>query len=154
MKTPQKTKTGTKTNYAAVLVAAAFTLGAATAAWGITIDTVTIGSPGNAGDTRKMQYDGGTYGYGSVPYLYEIGKTEVTSGQYAEFLNAVASTSDTYGLYNPDMANTGASYYGCGITRAGSEGNWSYTATDPKKPVNYVSVYDAMRFTNWLTNGA
>ncbi|MDR1279240.1 MAG: formylglycine-generating enzyme family protein, partial [Opitutaceae bacterium] len=38
--------------------------------------------------------------------------------------------------------------------RAGSEGNWSYTATDPKKPVNYVSVYDAMRFTNWLTNGA
>ena len=36
---------------------------------------------------------------GSVGYNYNIGKYEVTAGQYTEFLNAVART-DTYGLYN------------------------------------------------------
>ena len=43
-----------------------------------------------------------TTGYGSVDYVYEIGKYKVTNAQYAEFLNAVA-VPDTYGLYNPQM---------------------------------------------------
>ncbi|MDR1280748.1 MAG: SUMF1/EgtB/PvdO family nonheme iron enzyme [Opitutaceae bacterium] len=128
-------------------------LGTATA-FGISIDTVTIGGPGNAGDfSVNMQYDGGTTGYGSVPYTYEIGKTEVTSGQYAEFLNAVAKTADPYGLYNEGMDKNNDSL-GCGITRSDSEGVYTYTATETLKPVNFVSIYDAMRFTNWLTNGA
>ena len=41
--------------------------------------------------------------YGSVPYAYQMGKYDVTVGQYCQFLNAVAKT-DTYGLYNSDMA--------------------------------------------------
>ena len=65
----------------------------------ITIDTVTVGDPGNAADTHHS----GTTGYGSVSYTYNIGKYEVTAGQYTAFLNAVAKT-DTYGLYNTDMA--------------------------------------------------
>ena len=36
-------------------------------------------------------------GYGGVDYAYNIGKYEVTAGQYTEFLNAVAD-DDTYGL--------------------------------------------------------
>ena len=42
-------------------------------------------------------------GYGSVAYTYQMGKYDVTVGQYCQFLNAVAKT-DTYGLYNGSMA--------------------------------------------------
>ena len=41
-------------------------------------------------------------GFGAVGYMYNIGKYEVTAGQYCEFLNKVAAT-DTYGLYNDSM---------------------------------------------------
>jgi uncharacterized protein (TIGR03382 family) len=57
------------------------------AAQAITIDTVTIGNPGNAPDTR---YD--TTGFGSVGYVYQIGKHEITAGQYTEFPNASPAT--------------------------------------------------------------
>jgi len=42
-----------------------------------------------------------------------------------------------------------------GITRSGSPGSYTY-AVKPgfeSKPVNFVSFYDALRFTNWLNNG-
>ena len=42
-------------------------------------------------------------GYGAVGYVYQMGKYDVTVGQYCQFLNAVAAT-DTYGLYNSYMA--------------------------------------------------
>ncbi|EIP96449.1 hypothetical protein OpiT1DRAFT_00864 [Opitutaceae bacterium TAV1] len=70
----------------------------------------------------------------------------MTNAQYAAFLNAVASQSDTYALYDTNMASYG-------LTRSGSAGNWTYTATDPNKPVVYVSFWDAARFCNWLTSG-
>ena len=54
----------------------------------VTIDMVTVGNPGNANDTIGA-------GYGGVAYDYQIGKYDVTIGQYTEFLNAVAKT-DTY----------------------------------------------------------
>ncbi len=57
------------------------------------LEFVTVGNPGNAND--------GT-GYGGVDYAYDIGKFEVTAGQYTEFLNAVAA-ADPYGLYGSDM---------------------------------------------------
>ena len=40
-----------------------------------------------------------------VDYRYRIGKTEVTVGQYTEFLNAVADT-DAYALYHLSMASS------------------------------------------------
>ena len=73
----------------ATLVAATVLL-AAGAAQAVVIDTVPVGNAGNAADTT---------GYGSVAYTYNIGKYEVTAGQYTAFLNAVAAT-DTYALYN------------------------------------------------------
>jgi len=44
---------------------------------------------------------------------------------------------------------------GCGIIQSGLPGGYSYSveAGREKKPVNYVSVFDAMRFANWMTNG-
>ena len=58
----------------------------ATTAQAVTIDTVPVGNPGNAGDP-----DPATGGYGAVDYAYNIGTYEVTAGQYTEFLNAVAA---------------------------------------------------------------
>jgi len=121
----------------------------------VTIEWVTVGDPGNPADTEVMT--DGTTGYGSVGYTYRIGKYEVTNAQYAEFLNAVAET-DTYDLYNTSISPRDG-----GITWYGSSGSYTYSvraapAGEPadfyaKKPVNYVSFYDALRFANWLHNG-
>ena len=112
----------------------------------VVIDTVAVGNTGNPNDTRYK-----TPGYGGVPYTYNIGKYEVTAGQYCAFLNAVAAT-DTYGLYNSEMWS---SSYGCKIQRSGSAGNYTYSVAGnwADRPVNYVSWGDAARFANWLHNG-
>ncbi|KKN85690.1 hypothetical protein LCGC14_0276740 [marine sediment metagenome] len=107
---------------------------------------MTVGNPGNADDTHGD-------GYGGVDYAYNIGKFEVTAGQYTEFLNAVAAT-DTYGLYNTNMADP-SGVWGCNIQRSGSAGSYTYAvAADwEDRPPNYVSWGDSARFSNWLTNG-
>jgi sulfatase modifying factor 1 len=106
----------------------------------ITIQTVTVGDVGNAADAT---------GYGAVNYQYSIGKYEVTNAQYAAFLNAKAAT-DAYGLYNPNMAGSSG-----GITRSGSSGSYAYSTVSGREnwAVNYVSFWDAARFSNWLQNG-
>jgi sulfatase modifying factor 1 len=106
----------------------------------ITIQTVTVGDVGNAADST---------GYGAVNYQYSIGRYEVTNAQYAAFLNAKAAT-DTYGLYNTGMAGTHG-----GITRSGSSGSYAYSTVSGREnwAVNYVSFWDAARFSNWLQNG-
>ncbi|MCX6343581.1 MAG: SUMF1/EgtB/PvdO family nonheme iron enzyme [Armatimonadetes bacterium] len=112
----------------------------------ITIETVAIGNAGNAADP----YTGSLYG--SVGYNYNIGKYEVTAGQYTAFLNAKANVSDAYGLYNADMWN---SSYGCKIQQTSVTGGYSYAVDSAfaNRPVNCVSFWDACRFTNWLGNG-
>jgi formylglycine-generating enzyme required for sulfatase activity len=104
----------------------------------VIIDYITVGNLGNAADTT---------GYGAVGYEYQIGKYEVTNAQYAEFLNAKAST-DSHGLYNSSMSSYG-------ITRSGSSGSYTYAVTSgmENRPVVYVSWFDAARFSNWLSNG-
>ena len=110
----------------------------------VVIATIPVGNPGNANDTHGD-------GYGGVDYEYDIGKYEVTAGQYTVFLNAVAAT-DTYGLYDSSMWSNSC---GCKIERAGSPPNYTYSvAVDwADRPVNYVSWGDAARFANWLHNG-
>ena len=113
----------------------------------VTIDWVFVGGPGNASDTASNCVAANC---GSVPHEYSISKFEVTNAQYAELLNAKAS-ADPLELYNPNM---GSDPQG-GITRSGSSGSFTY-AVKPgfaDKPVNFVSFFDALRFTNWLHNG-
>ncbi len=119
----------------------------------VNIETVPVGNPGNPGE---LSGDGaGGSGpdriCGSVDYTYDIAKYEVTAGQYAGFLNAVAGT-DTYGLYNTEMWS---SAYGCKIERTGTSGSYTYSvATDwANRPVNFVSYWDSCRFANWMHNG-
>ena len=105
---------------------------------------VTIGHPGNAANTF-------CHPWGAVDYVYEIGKFEVTTGQYVAFLNAVAA-DDPYELYDVAME---ASLVGCQIRRQGAPGGYTYT-TPPdwaKRPVNYVTWASVARYCNWLHNG-
>jgi formylglycine-generating enzyme len=107
----------------------------------INIDTVLVGNANNAADSTS---------YGSVSYDYHIGTYEVTNSQYTAFLNATAAT-DTHSLYSASM-NSDA--HG-GITRTGSSGSFTYSVKSgfSDKPVNFVSFWDAARFSNWLTTG-
>jgi formylglycine-generating enzyme required for sulfatase activity len=126
------------------IAALAMTLVQAGPARAVTIPTVPVGNPGNAGDVQSQ----GTFG--AVGYEYRIGTYEVTNSQYAEFLNAKAA-SDPLGLYNSSMDSDPRA----GITRSGSSGNYTYAVKTNmgNKPVNYVSWYDGARFANWLHNG-
>src|SRR5262249_30692306 len=90
---------------------------------------------------------------GAVSYRYNIGTYEVTNAQYAEFLNAVA-TSDPNELYRTGMGTVSDGSFG-GITRSGSDGSYTYRpiAGRENMPVNYVTFYSAVRFANWMNNG-
>ena len=139
-----------------VSYATGMVLALAAAAMGqITIETVPVGNPGNAGELSGNGAGGsGSSGpdriCGAVAYTYNIGKYEVSAAQYTEFLNAVAKT-DTYGLYNTDMWNDS---YGCEIQRSGTSGAYTYSVAFDwaNRPVNFVSWGDAARFANWLHN--
>jgi len=109
----------------------------------VTIDMVTVGNAGNANDT------GGSF-IGAVAYNYQIGKYDVTIGQYTEFLTAVAAT-DTYSLYSPSMGTDGNIM---GISRTGPSGSYSYSVLgSADRPITNVSWWDSARFSNWMANG-
>lgn len=108
-------------------------------------DLVQVGSPENAPDVT---------GYGAVDSVYSIGTYEVTIGQYADFLNAVAK-DDTYGVYDPNMTTALNS---AGISRTGTAGSYVYAVMDndgdsSQRPITYVNWFDAARFANWMSNG-
>jgi formylglycine-generating enzyme required for sulfatase activity len=127
-----------------IALLAAGLLAASSATAAIIIDTVQVGNIGNANDSTT----GGNYG--GVDYDYHIGTYEVTNSQYTAFLNATAAT-DNHSLYNSNM---GSSIHG-GINREGSSGRYTYSVKSGfgDKPVNFVSFWDAARFSNWLTTG-
>jgi sulfatase modifying factor 1 len=114
----------------------------------VEMEMVYVGNPGNPADTRHDPT-----GFGAVDYGYWIGKYEVTYGQYREFLNAKATVGDPHSLYNDGMAGA--------ILRLGtglSESPWIYEPQDfdpafDALPVDFVTMWDAARFVNWLHNG-
>jgi sulfatase modifying factor 1 len=112
----------------------------------VTLDWVTVGDPGNVGDTT-----GNPNLAGAVADSFQIMKYEFTNQQYTDFLNSVAAT-DTYSLYNVSMDSDARG----GITQSGASGSYTYAVKSNMgdKPVNYVSWFDAARVSNWLMNGA
>jgi formylglycine-generating enzyme len=112
---------------------------------------VSVGNPGNVANVTDPYWP---TGWGAVGYNYQIGTYEVTAAQYTYFLNRVAAR-DTYGLYNPLMANDPYRVGECMIQRSGTSGRYTYSvaAEYANRLVNYVSGYDCIRFVNWLQNG-
>lgn len=121
------------------------------------IQTVAVGDAGNAPDVT---------GYGAVSYPYRIGKYEITLGEYAEFLNAVARNGDPYGLYpmgwgGPELMRADVA----GISRDFTNGVYTFTPVTPvgvnpagadspaNRPVSFMTLFNAARFANWLANG-
>ena len=118
------------------------------AAASVTIDYVSVGNAGNVADTTNDPV-----GYGAVAYAYQIGKYEVTNAQYGAFLNAVdPGGANANGVYNSSMgtnARGGITY----TASAASGAKYTIRTSMGDKAVNFVSWYDAARFTNWLGNG-
>lgn len=89
---------------------------------------VTIGNLGNAADTADGdQNTVGIQRYGAVDHYYQISATEVT---IAEFQRAAGA------------GNGDENYWNIGSKTVG-----------PNAPATCVSVYEAMKYCNWLTSG-
>jgi formylglycine-generating enzyme len=116
----------------------------------ITIDMVTVGNPGNANDT------GGTNN-GAVNYSYQIGKYDVTIGQYTTFLNAAdPNGTNPNGIYNALMGtdlNIAGISYTSGASAGAKYAVINNSGDSSNRPITYVSWFDAARFSNWMTNG-
>src|SRR5262245_16498456 len=127
-----------KLTFACFLVVAS-----AISVYGITIETVPVGDVGNPHDPTTGNL------FGGVNYAYNIGKYEVTAGQYTAFLNAVAAT-DPYSLYDTSQTSD---VRVAGISRSGSSGSYTYSVIgSPNHPISYITWGDAARFANWLHN--
>ncbi len=136
----------------ALALLACAALGAAAAApQAVEIEMVAVGDAGNAPDLT---------GYGGVAHEFKIAKFEVTIGQYAAFLNAVAK-NDTYGVYDPGMA---ANLNSAGTNRTGAAGSYAYAPFGPAgaappgaasaadRPANYINWVRAARWANWMVS--
>jgi formylglycine-generating enzyme required for sulfatase activity len=127
----------------------------------VTIDTVTVGDPGNAADIT---------GFGAVDSIYSISKYETTISQYATFLNSVASVTTNAYIITADSTNNYLNelyYFKMSVTNdvrvGGINRSGSGTSADPfvyqvtgggNRPIANVSWIDAARFANWMNNGA
>lgn len=82
---------------------------------------------------------------------FEIGVTEVPNADYAEFLNAVASDGDSFGLWQPLMEE----HFWGGIERRPNGQRWTYVCKPgyARKPVTCVTWFSCLRYCNWLHYG-
>jgi len=96
-------------------------------AYSFSMEFVTIGNPNNVADTGQYsnQGSGEPYTAGSVSYVYNLGKYEISRDMVLK-----ASTSGGFGLTLADMTSYG-----------GNGGN---------RPATGISWNEAARFVNWL----
>ena len=104
-------------------------------------ETVRVSNPGNAADAT---------GYGAVPYMYRIGKYEVTNEEYCEFLNAIKpKIEDKFWRWQMGRKENG------GILRSGESDAYTYSVKEgmARKPAVLMNWYETLYFCNWLSNG-
>lgn len=120
----------------------------ASSVFGVTLNMTTIGNPGNAANA---------FGYGAVPYVYNISTFETTNQQYVDFLNAVGQ-SNPNSIYDSRMTTDTNG----GVVQSGASGSFSYAVKGGNNPmgvpyanvpVTFVNWFSAARFVNWLHNG-
>ncbi|GAB4167820.1 MAG: hypothetical protein Fur0032_05920 [Terrimicrobiaceae bacterium] len=107
---------------------------------------VTVGNPGNAAAPD---------GRGSVAYEYQIGKYEVSNADSVEFLNAVdldGAAGDQIYLYSPFYWNPLIGYQRDGAPAQGDK-YYELSGMGDKAAMD-IGYLPALRFVNWLHNGA
>jgi formylglycine-generating enzyme required for sulfatase activity len=120
----------------------------------VDVETVPVSNTGNTGELSGAGAGGAGPDRvcGAVPYVYAIGKTEVTNAQYCEYLNtADPGGVNPHDLYDDRMET---SQYG-GIsfdTNRPAGSKYELKVRRGPRPVNFVTFWDACRFANWLHN--
>ncbi len=115
-------------------------------------DWVTIGAVGNRGWDRGEVIPGTVVGRGSVGYEYRIGRTEVTTAQWMEYVNTFTARADAPAVIVEPLfwgASLDPTYSGPGVRYRLTPGRENAAMV----PVDEISWRDAARFCNWLHNG-
>src|SRR5262245_52284284 len=119
-------------------------------------DWAVIGAPGNAPWTGFSDPISPTFGRGGVNYQYSMGRTEVTTGQWLEFMNAASA--------RPDPLPFSTRWFGTPVLWGaqvdptyGGPGTRYRLRTDVANaemlPVGGISWRQAAVMCNWLNNG-
>ncbi len=125
------------------------------------IDFVTIGHPGNApytGPQNGYPYPQVT-GRGRVNYSYKLGREEVSTAQWAEFVNTFSvQTSVPNIMFGQSSFKLGPVYWGAGVDPDyhGPGRHWIYQndlGTNAQNPIFGINWRDAAMYCNWLHNG-
>ncbi len=115
----------------------------------------TIGAVNNpAFQDPTYPYPSHNLGRGSVSYEYRIAKTEVSTGQWVEFLNAFSNYSVPHPQWNTRFGAVFWGGYEAGTTPGG--GTLFGVSSAPNAanfPVGGISWYMAALYCNWLNNG-
>jgi formylglycine-generating enzyme required for sulfatase activity len=115
------------------------------------IDFVHVGAPGNAPWMGNGSVGDQAVGHGSVAYEYNIGRFEVTTAQWAEFMNAVFDRAA--GDQIPFVLSPGP--WGAVATTPNNAGGfrWTVPAGQEMYPVGGVTWRTCAIYCNWLCNG-
>lgn len=122
-------------------------------------DWITISAPGNAPYTGPFPFGGEIMnGRGSVGYDYRIARTEISTGNWLEFVN----TFSTQGDFPQELFGTPSFIWGPSNWGAGPDGSYSgpgfrhRLSDQPQaadRPVNGIGWRHAAIYCNWLHNG-
>lgn len=128
-------------------------------ATGLNMKFVPVTDPGNIADSGPL-YILADNSYSLISFnnlgvedmFYRIGTYEITNSQYIKFLQAVAKVDDRK-LYDSRMGTdeTGGIQQ---IVLGPADYDYSLKANMADKPVNFVSFISAIRYINWMHNGA
>jgi sulfatase modifying factor 1 len=113
------------------------------------IEFCTVRSAGNAGWTgTPNDY---LAGRGKVDYDYRIGRTEITTAQWMEFVNTFGPQDEQYRL---DGAIQSGFTFDVGYTGPGYRVVLNpFLPNAAQQPVVGITWYNAARYCNWLHNG-
>lgn len=82
---------------------------------------------------------------GRVEYEYQISKTEVTGGEWLEFVNACAPYVDPFWRDNGQFTS--------GWINRNISGQYVLSSSGRNRPVSDIGWHFAARYVNWLHNG-
>ncbi len=116
------------------------------------IDFVNITHPGNAPWAGDGTPDDQSIGRGGVGYEYRIGKFEITTAQYVEFLNAAFDRAPSDWI--PHLFAPGGAGFAAVPTTPNSPGGrrWIVPAGKEMNPVGATDWRSAAIYANWLHN--